>query len=138
MRAEELMKKSVECLEPSDTAQRAAEVMRDQNLGFIPICGADGAPQGTLTDRDIAIRLVAEERSYGTLVQDIMTSEVVSCRPEDDLSLVMRLMRENHKSRILVCDDEGRVIGVISLSDIARVAEDEVGATLSGVAEREA
>jgi CBS domain-containing protein len=132
------MKKNVECLEPQDTAQRAAEVMRDRNLGFIPICDREGKPIGTITDRDLAVRVIADERPFDATVGEVMTEEVVACRPEDDLEEAMRLMRENHKSRILVCDEDGRAIGVISLSDLARVAEEEIGATLSSVAEREA
>jgi CBS domain-containing protein len=93
---------------------------------------------GTLTDRDLAIRLVAEDRGGDETIDRIMTNEVIACSPEDDLTEALRLMRENHKSRILMVDKEGRLQGVISLSDIAQVAEEEGAETLRAVSEREA
>ena len=138
MRCDEIMKKDVECVSPSDSARTAARKMRDAEIGFLPVCGDDGKVMGTLTDRDLAIRLVAEDRGGDETIDRIMTNEVIACSPEDDLTEALRLMRENHKSRILMVDKEGRLQGVISLSDIAQVAEEEGAETLRAVSEREA
>jgi CBS domain-containing protein len=89
---------------------------------------------GTLTDRDIVVRAVADQLSYQSQVEDVMTADVVSCRPEDDLERAEELMRANQVSRVLVLDDDGRIAGVISLADIARYElEREAGHTLADV-----
>lgn len=139
MRCEELMKRDVVSVAPDETVQEAARQMRDENVGLIPICDMDRKVVGLLTDRDIAIRLVASNLSANTPVRDIMTEEVVACRPQDDLREAERMMMANHKSRIVCTDDQGRLEGVISLSDIAQ-AEDgsRAGQMLREVTEREA
>lgn len=139
MLCEEIMKRDVECLSPQETVQTAARKMRDVNVGFLPVCDAAKKVMGTLTDRDIAIRLVAEGRAASTTVGDIMSHDLVSCRPKDDLRRAEHLMGQHHKSRILCVDDAGTLVGVISLSDIAQ-CEDEsrVAKTMRQVTEREA
>jgi CBS domain-containing protein len=139
MRCEEIMKRDLECVSPRDTVEDAASRMRDENIGFLPVCDQSKKVLGTLTDRDIAVRLVAGKKSGSTLVEDIMTREVIACRPQDDLRKAETLMAENHKSRIMCIDADGSLVGVISLSDLA---QHERGAraseTLQQVSEREA
>src|SRR5258706_8760689 len=118
MHCEDIMMDDVVCLSPTDTAQAAACKMRDLNVGFLPVCDTSGKAIGTLTDRDIAIRVVAENRSMKTSVDTLMTREVITCRPKDDIQRAQILMAQHHKSRIVVVRDGGRVAGVISLSDI--------------------
>ncbi|HZA49460.1 MAG TPA: CBS domain-containing protein, partial [Myxococcaceae bacterium] len=62
MRCEEIMKKDVECVSPQDTVQAAAKRMRDENIGFLPVCDQSKKVQGTVTDRDLAIRVLADGR----------------------------------------------------------------------------
>lgn len=113
--------------------------MKTENIGFVPICNDKGEPVGTLTDRDLALRVLAEGKSVDTKVDEVMTKDVVGCRKGDDLSEAVRLMRERRKSRIMVCDDQGKIEGVISLSDIAeREPEEVAGQALRDVATREA
>ncbi len=139
MRCEEIMKRDVECLQPNDTAQQAAVKMRNENIGFLPVCDDTGKVLGTLTDRDIAIRLVAQGKSPTTVVSDILTREAVTCRPSDDIRDAERLLAERKKSRIMCVDDAGHLVGVISLSDIAQAEEGvQVAATLREVTAREA
>lgn len=138
MLCEELMKRGVECLSPNETAQVAARRMRDTNIGFLPICDPTGKVLGTLTDRDIAVRLVADSRPLTTAVTDLMTRDVVACRPKDDIRRAEQLMSQHHKSRIVCLDDSGRLVGVISLSDIAQREDDAHAAeTMRHVTERE-
>ncbi|MHB1846449.1 MAG: CBS domain-containing protein [Deltaproteobacteria bacterium] len=138
MRCDEMMKREVECVSPRDTIQAAARRMRDENVGFLPVC--DGAKKviGTITDRDLAIRALGEGLPGSTFVEAVLTREVVACRPEDDLRRAQELMAKNHKSRIMCIDGGGRLQGVISLSDIAQ-REDGAHAsqTLRAVSERE-
>jgi CBS domain-containing protein len=140
MKCKDVMKQSVHCARTSDTVQSAARTMRDQNIGFVPVCDEDGFAKGTLTDRDIAVRLATEDRSAAQCrVGDIMSQEVVCCRPEDDLAEAERLMATRKKSRILVTDDRGAICGVISLSDVAeRDTATRAAVTLRNVATREA
>lgn len=139
MLAKEIMKRDVERVSPTDTVRTAAARMRDANVGFLPVCDASDKVLGTLTDRDIAIRLVAEDRPASEPVEQVMTREVVACRPEDDLRVVQERMGAEQKSRILCTDDAGRLLGVISLSDITDHEEaDRAAQTMREVTKREA
>ena len=140
MRCNEVMKTTVQCAGVTDTVQSAARAMRDRNIGFLPVCGTDGRVVGTLTDRDIAIRLASEDRSAAqTLVGDVMSREVVCCQSSDDLARAEQLMATHKKSRIVVVDGNGGACGVISLSDIAeRDSTTRAAVTLRQVAAREA
>jgi len=139
MLCKEIMKKDVRCLDESATVQQAAELMRDMNVGFLPICSASGKVLGTLTDRDIAIRVAAEGRSPASCkVADVMTREVVSSGPDEEVAVVERQMADNRKSRIMIIDAQQALIGVISLSDIAEHESlRRTAATMRGVAARE-
>ncbi len=139
MRCEEIMKREVECVSPRDTVEDAAILMRDENVGFLPVCDESKKVLGTITDRDIAIRLVATKKRGNTLVEDIMTREVVACRPGDDVREAERLMAKEHKSRIMCVDERENLIGVISLSDLAQHERGKrASETLRQVSEREA
>ena len=120
MQCKEIMKESVECLEPQHTVEEAARKMKEGNIGFLPICDANKKVLGTLTDRDIAVRVVAEKKNPATPVGDIMTKDVVACKPGDDLEKAEDLMGTHHKSRMLVLNDDGSLAGIISLSDVAQ------------------
>jgi CBS domain-containing protein len=137
MLCEDIMKTDVESVSPVDTIQDAARRMRDDNVGFLPVCDESRQVLGTITDRDIALRAVAEAQPASTPVEDIMSGEVVACSPKDTIDTALQLMAENHKSRIMCLDDEGRLIGIISLSDIAQLVG-EASETLRQVSDREA
>jgi CBS domain-containing protein len=128
MLCEELMTSEVEVLEVGTSVREAARRMRDLNLGFLPI--VDDAQQlvGVLTDRDIALRVVADDRPPDVPVDEVMTEDVISCRPDDDVERAEELMRVNQKARLVCLDEGGRVAGVISLADIAQY-EDETRAS---------
>jgi CBS domain-containing protein len=138
MRCQEIMKKSVECMSPQETVQAAARRMRDENVGFLPVCDQAKKVLGAVTDRDLAIRVLADGKSGSTRVEEVMTREVIACRPEDDLHKAEDLMARNHKSRIMCVDREGYLVGVISLSDIAEREEaGRAAKTMRGVSKRE-
>ena len=140
MKCSTVMKTDVACCRSDDSVEAAAERMKTRNVGFLPVCDEAGAVLGTLTDRDLALRVLAEHRlSELTTVQEVMSSELVCCSPEDDLSVAEELMAQYRKSRIVCADDHRRPVGVISLSDLARV-EDRVRTTeiLDSVTRREA
>jgi CBS domain-containing protein len=138
MRCQEIMKDDVACLAPTDSAEVAARTMRDLNVGFLPVCNRAGKPIGAITDRDLTVRLLAENGSPDTEISRLMTGTVIACRVEDDVQKAQALMAEHHKSRIMVVEGEGRIAGVISLSDIAdRVGGLRAAQTLREVSQRE-
>jgi CBS domain-containing protein len=125
MLCKQIMKRDIACVTSDDAIQIAAAKMRGDNIGFLPVCDAKGHVVGTLTDRDIALRVVADARPASTLVHEVMTREVIACSPADDVHRAEQLMGRHKKSRIICVDDEGRPVGVISLSDIAQHASSE-------------
>lgn len=128
MRCEEVMRKDVERVLPMAPASEAARRMRERNVGFLPVCDESGKVLGTVTDRDLALRVLGERRDPDVPVRDIMTPGVVACRPHDDLADAERRMAELRKSRIVCVDAAGRLVGVISLSDL--VQRDEPAAAV--------
>jgi CBS domain-containing protein len=140
MRCSEIMKTDIVRVDAAETIQLAARRMRDANVGFLPVCDSTGRVLGTLTDRDIAIRVAAEDRiASSAAVSEVMTNEVVCCRVTDDLGRAEDLMALHKKSRILVTNEEGFLEGVLSLSDIAQVEDARRTAkTIREVTSREA
>lgn len=133
MRVEELMSEA-ECCHPGETIRDAAKAMKDEGIGFLPVCDRDEKPIGAITDRDITIRAVAEGRSLDDDVSTVMTKDVVACRTGDDVKDVERTMRDRRTSRVMVCGDDGKLRGVVSLQDLAESeSEHEAGQTLQGV-----
>jgi CBS-domain-containing membrane protein len=139
MRCEEIMKRDVRCVSKDTAAHEAARMMRDDNIGFLPVCDNQKRVLGTLTDRDLAIRLVAERRPFSEPVGNIMTNEAICCRSSDDIHVAEQQMANEQKSRIMCVDENGRIEGVISLSDIVHVTSNERATeTMRGVTKREA
>jgi CBS domain-containing protein len=137
MLCSELMNSDIECVSPSTAVKDAARKMRDWNIGFLPVCDESMRPVGTITDRDIAIRVVAEGYPATTPVESFITYEVISCSPEDDVSYARELMAQNRISRIICTNRKGRIEGVISLSDIAELDAIDAAQTLLEVTGRE-
>jgi CBS domain-containing protein/RNA polymerase-binding transcription factor DksA len=139
MRCEEIMKQDLEVVRERDSVQAAAGRMRDANIGFLPVCTDSLRVVGTVTDRDLAVRVCAENRPADTTqVGEIMTRDPVACRPSDDVRHAERLMGERQKSRIMVIDEDEVLVGVISLSDIAeREAPPQAARTFQDVSARE-
>jgi CBS domain-containing protein len=140
MRCGDLMTSEVEVFCEADTVQHVARRMRELDVGFAPVCDRDGRPLGTLTDRDIALRVCAEDRLASRIpARDVMTRGPVTCKETDGLDVAEARMREHHKSRVMVVAADGRLVGVISLSDIAEAEDDaRAAATLRGIAGRDA
>jgi CBS domain-containing protein len=134
------MKTDVECCPREEEVEAVAERMKNRNVGFLPVCDDDGTVIGTVTDRDLALRVLGEHRSSArTLVQDVMSPELVCCSPDDELDVAEDLMVRYKKSRIVCADEQRRPIGIISLSDIAHVEEGtRLSAILDAIGAREA
>jgi CBS domain-containing protein len=112
------------------TLVEAAQQMRISGVGGIPVLDHDGECAGILTERDIVVRLLAEEREPLTaLVRDVATMHPVTCSPGEDIGTVAERMRENEVQHLPVCQ-EGSVVGVISLADIVFGRPDEERGTI--------
>ena len=130
MRARELMTADPACVTRDDSVQLAAQLMRDRDVGLIPVLRGSGSRElaGVLTDRDIAIRCVAAGRGADTLVGDIMSGDVRTVTSDDDVRTVMTLMGREQVRRIPVVDERGSVVGIVSQADIVLEAEDDLAA----------
>ncbi len=139
MRCREVMKSEVQFCRPNDPIYRVAEQMANQSIGFLPVIDSMKRLVGVVTDRDLAIRATAHRLDYQTPVEQVMTTELVTCRPLDPIEKAERSMAQNRKSRLPLVDDFGECVGVISLSDLALAIDAaEAGQLLESVAEREA
>jgi CBS domain-containing protein len=137
MRCSEIMKTDIECVSPQTSIRTAAAKMRDQDIGFLPVCDEAMRPVGTLTDRDIAVRVVAEGVPIDGAVDICMTKGVVDCRPSDTIEDARDLMEQHQVSRIICTSTQGCIEGIISLSDIVDLDELSGAQTLRRVSERE-
>ena len=120
MLCKDVMKKKVFVCQEDDTVAQCARIMRDQNIGFIPIVDAEGLVSGVVTDRDLAVRVLAEELPLEMPLGVIMTRDVRICRAKDTLRMAERKMAAVKRSRLVVVDDAKHCVGVISLSDVAQ------------------
>jgi CBS domain-containing protein len=133
MRLSELMSEA-KCCSQRTTVREVARLMKEESIGFVPICDEAGKPVGAVTDRDLAIRVLAEGRPADERIEAFATRDVVACKLDDDVRDAERLMRERRTSRVMVCDGDGKLRGVISLADIAEASsEDAAGKTLQEV-----
>ena len=115
----DVMTPGVQTVRLSDSAATAARLMRDNDVGSLPVVGEDGAPVGVITDRDLAVRLVADRRDPNeTRVEELYSRELVTVAPEESLDEALQRMAE-HKVRRLPVVDDGRLVGMLAQADIA-------------------
>jgi CBS domain-containing protein len=118
MKVKEVMSHDVAVVSPDDTIQKAAFTMGEIDAGLLPV-GETDRLVGMITDRDIAIRAVAAGMDPATKVRDVMSAEVKYCFEDEDVSHVSQNMAELQVRRLPVVDREKRLVGIISLGDIA-------------------
>jgi CBS domain-containing protein len=120
MAVKDVMTRRAETTGPEETIERAAERMRDFNIGILPVCHHDRLI-GVVTDRDITVRATAAGRGPGrTTVREVMTHQVFTCFEDDDLAGAAALMEQRAVRRLLVLDRDMRLVGVLSVDDVAR------------------
>lgn len=120
MQIKDLMNPSVVTIEPTSSAALAARLISRHNVGALPVCSNDRRLRGMVTDRDIVLRCIAaEEDPAQTMVRDIMTRNCATVSPGDDCREATRLMAVQQVRRLPVVDS-GKLVGMISLADLAR------------------
>jgi len=125
MRVKEVMTTGVEVIDPDGTLQEAAARMKSLDVGMLPVCD-NGRLEGTLTDRDITVRATAEGEDPTIIrVRDVMTPDVVYCYDDQLVSDAARLMQERQVRRLVVINRDKRLVGIVSLGDLAIETGDE-------------
>ena len=114
----DVMSSDVQTISPDATIEEAAQEMRDGDFGLVPVA-EDEALLGVITDRDIAIRAVAEGKDPSTLVREIMSEEVVWASEDDSVEDAARIMSDHQIRRLPVVDAEQHLVGIVSLGDFA-------------------
>jgi len=125
MKIEEIMQRNVSVCRRDDSLNIAAKVMWENDCGCVPVItsNGNGAVIGMLSDRDICMAAYTQGKSLAEIpVTVAMAHSVLTCKPSDDLALAEAMMREARIHRIPVVDDKGAVVGIVSLTDIARNA----------------
>lgn len=130
MNVEQIMTKDVATCGPDDTLNNAARIMWERDCGFVPIAepGPTRRLVGVVTDRDLCMAAYTRGRRLGDVrIGEVMSTEVRSCKPADDVAQAEATMREAQVHRLPVVDDADQLLGVISLADVAREAAREAG-----------
>ena len=118
----DVMTKNPACAVPEDSVADVARLMKDKDVGPVPIVESHDSKKliGIVTDRDLAIKVVAEGRDpQSTRVRDVMTSDVVTCRDDDDINVALNAMSTHQLRRIPVVDNGNMLLGIIAQADIA-------------------
>ena len=136
-KCDEVMTKNPVCCLPDDMVAKVAQLMKSEKIGSVPVIENEQTRKlvGIVTDRDLALKIVAEERDAGsTKVDAVMTHKVVTCRAEDDVQKALDAMAEHQLRRILIVDNDSRILGIISQADVA-TRIDQPGKTATMVKE---
>jgi CBS domain-containing protein len=131
MNISDLMSKNPRTVTPDTPVSEAAQLMKEEDIGMVPVIERVGGAEtrgrlvGVITDRDIAIRQVAEGRSSDSPVRDVMSSGVRTATPSDSVESVMELMGREQVRRVPIVDERGSLVGVVAQADLARKAKNE-------------
>ncbi len=124
MKARDIMTANPRVVTPETPVQEAARLMKTEDTGALPVVDAEGSRRliGMITDRDIAIRVVAEGMTSAQ-VRDAMSPSPKSCRPDDSVKDVMRVMADEQVRRVPIVDEGGVVVGIVSQADVVLEAD---------------
>ena len=121
MRVCEVMTEDVACCSPRDSLERAAQIMWERDCGCVPVIDGFRRPVGMITDRDACMSAYLRGRRLAEVgLDEVMSREVHACQPEDELAVAHDLMREHRVRRLPVVDEDGLLVGLVSLNDIIR------------------
>lgn len=138
MKLYEIMTREPESINSGESLQKAAEKMKHLDVGTIPVFGND-TPVGMLTDRDIAVRAIAEGKDAQAPVGEVMTPRVVDCSEDTDAEEALKIMEKEQVRRLMIKNDQGRMVGLIALGDLAfRINEAKAGEAIRKVSRKRA
>ena len=127
MKCKEIMTADPVCCLPGDTVDQAAQLMKDEDVGSIPVVADQKTKRliGIITDRDLAVKVVAAARHIPSVtIEEVMSRNPVTCQADDDLQKVVDVMEEHQVRRIPVVDENNQIIGIIAQADIATRARE--------------
>ena len=128
MKVRDIMTAQVVRIHPEESVSVAARLLEHNNIGILPVCGSDGRLRGLVTDRDLVTRCLAAGRMPGsTPVREIMTTQVVSAKPDMDTGAAAHLMGRKQVRRLPVVEN-GRICGIVSLGDLTKTEENAIDA----------
>ncbi len=119
----DLMSRDVHVISPDDTIRDAAQHMRKNNFGMMPV-GENDRMIGAISDRDIAIRAVADGKGPDTTVREVMSDGIVWAYEEDSVADAVKLMSEHQIRRLPIVNTDKRLVGIVALGDFAVVSSD--------------
>jgi len=120
----EIMTRNVKTANRETSLREVAVLMREGDMGAVPVV-ENGKLVGIVTDRDIVVRAVAEGKDVSTVIGDVMTTEIFASKENDFVFEAIRLMGDKQVRRIPVVNDEGELVGIIAMADVALETEDE-------------
>ena len=133
MKVSKCMTRDVELVSPTQTIREAAQMMADLDAGALPV-QQDDRLVGMITDRDIAVRAVAQGKSPETPVRDVMSPELLYCFDDQEIEGVSRNMGEVKVRRLPVVNRDKRLVGIVSIGDLALKEEQTLtGSTLARI-----
>lgn len=129
----EIMSTDVKTIMMNDDIIKAAKVMKEEDIGLIPVVDQQNKCIGVVTDRDIVIRGLAEKKSASLKVEDVISKNIVSVKPDTDVKQVTELMAQEQVRRLPVVEDD-QIVGIVSMADMANeTSQREAGKAITGV-----
>lgn len=134
---EELMSQDLYYLTPDDTIYEAAVMMKQQDIGIVPIC-QDGEVHGVVTDRDLVLRGIADKKPNSGRLHEVMSDVLLFAAPEMDLMEAAEIMAEAQVRRLPVVQGK-QLVGMLSIGDLAveKMSDQKAGLALSEISERD-
>jgi CBS domain-containing protein len=126
----DVMTRELVYCEPGDPVTKAADLMRQHEVGSLPVVESPGSTRllGIVTDRDLIVKIVVGSQAAASArVRDAMVSDALSCREDEDLRRALTLMAEHEVSRMPVVDKTGRLVGMVGLADVRDACADGSG-----------
>ena len=121
----DLMTSNPRTIDPDQPVAEAAKLMKQEDVGIVPIVDDQNRLVGTITDRDITLRVVAEEKDpKSTTVSEVASSDLVTVDPQQELDEALRLMAQHQVRRLPVVEEDGKLVGIVAQADVAREGED--------------
>lgn len=138
MKVKECMCNDVCCVKPETKIQEVAKLMSENHIGCIPVCDENQCICGIVTDRDVLLRCVACNKDTNqTPVSDIMSCNVCTCKEDDEITNAETKMGQNQIRRLPVCDDKNKVVGILTLGNLAQndqeIGKQQVCSTLENI-----
>src|SRR2546423_7448756 len=139
MKISEIMTADTEFGAAEDSVIDAARLMAQHDVGIVPICESVETRKaiGCITDRDIVVRVVAEGKDPNVInsLREVMTNELATCSPNDEVDEVLQLMEQRQVRRVLVTDEHGSLVGIVATADLSPVEKQRVGEVMEEISE---